>query len=248
MKKQGANRSNFNLSFSLFFRGFFISFPTYRLSFARMKKALILWGGWTGHEPEEMAALFSSELKKEGFDVEVENSLVPLEKAEHLQSYDLIFPCWTMGSVSEKEVSALSEAIASGVGLGGFHGGMGDAFRGAIDYEWMVGGLFVGHPYIGDYEVSLTGCQSPITEGMPETFSYHSEQYYMLVDPGNDVLAETVYHHDGRRAIMPVVWTKTWGKGRVFYSALGHKAREFSDYPEVKAMTLRGLKWAARLL
>ncbi|HAU36730.1 MAG TPA: hypothetical protein DCX07_03305, partial [Phycisphaerales bacterium] len=125
------------------------------------------------------------------------------------------------------------------------HGGAGDAFRGNVGYEWMVGGIFAGHPHVGDYEVRLTGRKHVITDGLPKTFPYKSEQYYMLVDPGNEVLAETVYTHEGRQVVMPVIWTKAWGKGRVFYSSLGHVAQEFRDYPHVLAMTVRGMKWAA---
>jgi len=131
------------------------------------------------------------------------------------------------------------------VGLGGTHGGMGDAFRGNLEYEWMVGGHFVGHPHVGDYRVRLTAVDHEIVAGMPSEFSYRSEQYYMMVDPGINVLAETLYLHEGRRCIMPVVWTRNWGRGRVFYSALGHRPQEFLDFPEVRQMTLRGLVWAA---
>ncbi len=132
------------------------------------------------------------------------------------------------------------------VRLAGVHGGMGDAFRGNLGYQWMVGGQFVGHPHVGDYFVQLAAAKSPITAGMKKRFKYHSEQYYMLVDPAIAVLAETTYDLDGHKVKMPVVWTKPHGKGRVFYSALGHRYEEFVKFPEVLAMTTRGLLWAAR--
>ena len=210
------------------------------------KSALLMWGGWDGHTPKETTAIMADELKKNGFAVRVESSLAPLEDKEALKKLNLIVPCWTMGEMSDAQWGGLSEAVASGVGLGGVHGGMGDAFRGRIEYQWMVGGQFLGHPYVGKYTVNVIDVDSPITHGMPKHFEYDSEQYYMQVDPGMRVLANTIYEHEGRRAVMPVVWTKSWGQGRVFYSALGHSADELKKYPEVIALTTRGLLWAAK--
>lgn len=210
-----------------------------------MKKALIIWGGWDGHEPKETSEIFAAGLEARGFKVRLEESLSVLEDTRALKRLDLIVPNWTMGVLSPKQLKGLNAAVSAGVGLGGAHGGMGDAFRGCTDYEWMVGGHFVSHPHVGDYWVSLTGARSPITQGMKGRFKYCSEQYYMVMDPGVSVLAETVYQHAGKRVKMPVMWTKSWGKGRVFYSALGHVAQEYLDYPDVLELTLRGMVWAA---
>ena len=76
-----------------------------------------------------------------------------------------------------------------------------------------------------------------------------SEQYYMHVDPSNEVLATTTF--SGEHApwiagvVMPVVWKRKHGEGRVFYSSLGHVASEF-DVPEMRTIVKRGLLWAAR--
>lgn len=209
-----------------------------------MKKALIVWGGWDGHTPREAAELFDKDLKAKGWDVRVEDNLSPLADVEYLKTLDLITPIWTMGQMTPEQGKGLDEAVKSGVGLGGFHGGMGDAFRGNLGFEWMVGGLFVGHPHVGKYTVRLTK-KSPITSGLKKSFTYESEQYYMMTDPGNNVLATTTYKHAGSTCVMPVIWTKKWGKGRVFYSALGHSAAEFVKYPDVRAMTVAGMLWAA---
>lgn len=211
-----------------------------------MKKALIIYGGWDGHDPEKCAQIFASALESHGVNVKVSDTLDALNDAEKVKTYDLITPIWTMGEMDKKQTENLLNAIKAGCGLGGFHGGMGDAFRGNIDYEWAVGGIFVGHPYIGDYTVRLTGNPHEITAGLPLEFPYNSEKYYMLTDPGIHVLADTLYDHDGRRTVMPVVWTRSLGNGKVFYSALGHQAQEFTDYPQVKDMTVKGLLWAMR--
>lgn len=211
-----------------------------------MKNALIFYGGWEGHEPDAVSQFFAEALEQRDFAVTRSDRLDCLDDAEALLGFDLIMPCWTMGELSETRFKNLEAAISAGVGLGGFHGGMGDAFRGNLWYQWLVGGQFLQHPEPRDYTVRLTSVDHPVTDGMPQRFDYHSEIYYMIVDPANIVLAETDYHSNGRDFVVPVVWVKPWGKGKVFYSALGHQRQEFIDYPEVTNMTLRGLQWAAR--
>lgn len=211
-----------------------------------MKKALIVYGGWDGHQPREVSEVFESAMKKKGFEVARSDKLDPLADAAAMAKLDLVVPIWTMGQMSDEQWKGLNEAVRAGLGVAGFHGGMGDAFRGNLEYQWMAGGQFVGHPHVGEYTVRMTGVKSPITDGLPSMFPYKSEQYYQIVDPGVTVLADTLYEYDGRRTLMPCVWTKTWGKGKVFYSALGHSAKEFTDYPHVLEMTVRGMLWAAR--
>jgi len=210
--------------------------------------ALIIWGGWAGHQPESIARLIAGELRRAGFDCVLQNSLSCLDDTNRLKEFSLIVPCWTMGELTPEQGKSLQEAVKSGVGLGGAHGGMGDAFRGNLDYEWMVGGHFVGHPHVGDYTVRIRDFSSPVTAGLPAIFAVHSEQYYLLVDPAVDVLADTEYVYEGRSCAMPVAWTRPWGNGRVFYSALGHCPEDFSRCPEALALTVRGLLWAAGAL
>jgi len=213
-----------------------------------MKKSLFLSGGWDGHQPEKIVRLFSGELQKAGFSTDIESSLDVLADTARLATYDLIFPCWTMGALTKEQSEGLVAAVRGGAGLGGIHGGMGDAFRGNLDFEWMVGGHFVGHPHVGGYTVRIRDFASPITQGLPGTFAYHSEQYYMMVDPAVHVLADTEYVYEGRGCAMPVAWVRPWGNGRIFYCALGHEPAEFEKFPEALALTLRGLLWTARVL
>ena len=211
------------------------------------KSALVIWGGWDGHTPKATAEIIAGKLEQNGFDVRVENALTPLEDVAAMQKLNLIVPMWTMGELSNEQWAGLHQAVHdAGVGIAGVHGGMGDAFRGRVEYQWLVGGQFLGHPYVGAYTVELTTEDNPITKGMPRSFVYNSEQYYMGIDPAINLLAWTSYEFEGRKCKMPVVWTKAWGQGRVFYSALGHVAEEFRKYPDVLEMTIRGMLWAAR--
>ena len=157
-----------------------------------MKKALILFGGWPGHQPAECAELFTRELSRRGFSVAASDSLAPLDNPDYLSACSLIVPLWTMGTITDDQAKNLVAAVQSGVGLGGFHGGMGDAFRGSLAYQWMVGGQFVSHPdNVKEYTVHITDRSDPIMQGIAD-FTVNTEQYYMLVDPLNHVLATSV--------------------------------------------------------
>jgi uncharacterized protein len=215
-----------------------------------MKNALIFHGGWAGHEPAGCAKLFAAKLAERGFSVEVSDTLDCLNDAARLAKLSLIVPIWTMGTPTEQQVKNLVGAVREGTGLAGFHGGMADAFRGAIEYQWAVGGQFVAHPDgMKEYVVRVVNRDDPVMRGLGD-FRVKTEQYYMLVDPRNDVLATTTFQCTTapwvNGIVMPVIWKKMHGTGRVFYSALGHGPKEFLDVPEQLELTLRGMAWAAR--
>jgi type 1 glutamine amidotransferase len=213
-----------------------------------MREALIVWGGWSGHEPEQGAKIVGGMLEEEGFKVYIENTTEAFADPA-IADMSLIVPIYTMSKIEKEEVDNLTRAVQGGVGLGGFHGGMGDAFRDSVSYQFMCGGQWVAHPgNVIDYRVNIVRRDDPITQGLAD-FDYRSEQYYMHVDPSNEVLATTTFsgeHADWIEGVsMPVVWKRRHGKGRVFYSSLGHVAKEF-EVPEMRTMLRRGLVWAAR--
>jgi type 1 glutamine amidotransferase len=215
------------------------------------KKALVNWGGWPGHEPEQVSELFADLLRETGFVVKVVSDLDVYCDEIYMKSLNLIVPVWTMSSITEKQENGLLDAIHNGVGVGGWHGPMGDSFRQNPKYQWMVGGQWVAHPgNIIPYEVNIVKKDDPIVTDISD-FQIVSEQYYMHVDPGNEVLATTTFSGMQGDApwiagtVMPVVWKRMYGKGRVFYSSLGHVLSDF-EVPEVRELTRRGLLWAAR--
>ncbi|WP_337102744.1 ThuA domain-containing protein [Paenibacillus sp. YIM B09110] len=216
-----------------------------------MKKALIVWGGWDGHQPKEVAGIFQEVLEKEGFEVEVSDKLEAFEDGEKLKALDLIVPVWTMGRIDQKLVDNVSAAVQSGVGLAGCHGGMCDSFRENVDWQFMTGGQWVAHPGNDgvEYVVNMRNSTSALTEDM-EDFTVKSEQYYLHVDPAVEVLATTRFpitpgpHSLNKAVDMPVVWTKRWGVGRVYYNALGHQAN-IVEIDSVKELMRRGFLWCA---
>lgn len=213
-----------------------------------MKSALIVWGGWDGHQPQQSAEFFAAGLRAEGYHVELSPTLDAFRDTAKLQTLNLIVPVWTMGTITDEQARGLLDAVAGGVGVAGWHGCMGDSFRQNTEYQWMVGGQWVAHPgNIMPYTVNIVNHDDPITAGLND-FNVHTEQYYMHVDPSNEVLATTIF--SGEHApwiagtVMPVVWKRRWGHGKVFFCSLGHHTSDF-DVPEARAIMQRGMLWAS---
>ena len=217
-----------------------------------MKKALIVQGGWDGHEPQLTSARFKRLLEKHGFEATISDTLEVFADEEMLKSLDLIVACWTSDQIDHKLTQNVARAVGMGVGLAGCHGGMCDAFRNDTEWQFMTGGQWVSHPG-GDgieYMVSINHGSSPITEGIAD-FKVKSEHYYLHIDPAIEVLATTrfpevpYYHISNKPVEMPTAWTKFWGNGRIFYTALGHHDDVFDDSPEAELLMERGMLWAA---
>jgi uncharacterized protein len=211
------------------------------------KRALFVYGGWEGHEPAKCRDLWVPWLEGQGFEVQVSANHDPYADAALMGRLDLVVQTWTMGTIAKEPLRGLVEAVRGGLGFAGWHGGIVDAYRQETDYQFMVGGQFVAHPGgMIDFTVHVADPQDPIMAGIAD-FKVRTEQYYMHVDPNNRVLATTAFTGEHASwiagATMPVVWKRLHGKGRVFFSALGHQASDFS-VREVGEITRRGLLWA----
>jgi uncharacterized protein len=215
-------------------------------------RALVVRGGWVGHEPIETTDRVVPLLEEAGFKVEVSGTLEIYADAAVMREVDLIVQCWTMGEIGPEQLHGLLSAVSSGAGLTGWHGGLCDSFRAATEYQFMTGGQWVAHPGGKvDYEVNFIKAlaSDPVISGLQD-FRLHSEQYYMHVDPSNIVLATTTFPGTDdapwtKGCVMPVVWKRTYGEGKIFYTALGHDAADF-DVPQIPELILRGSLWASR--
>ena len=215
------------------------------------KRALITWGGWMGHEPDKVAALFATDLRDAGFEVQVTDSLACFDDAAALADLSLIVPVWTMSTIEKHQSQNVADVVAAGVGLAGCHGGMCDAFRNDVLWQFMTGAQWVAHPGNDgvEYRVRMVG-DDPLTAGIGD-FDVKTEQYYLHVDPAVKVHAVCDFpvvdgpHAANGPVAMPVGFTKMWGVGRVYYNALGHQARVI-DHGPARDMIRRGMLWAAR--
>jgi type 1 glutamine amidotransferase len=171
-----------------------------------------------------------------------------------LKSLHLIIPCWTMGEIEKPLAHNVALAVASGVGMAGCHGGMCDAFRGSVEWQFVTGGNWVCHPGRDgiNYTVNIHNSSSPITEGLSD-FKVCSEHYYLHYDPAVEVLASTLFpsyvdyyqHHQQAGHDAGGLDQEFW-PGRVFYCSLGHHDDVFDNSPTAEVLMHRGMVWAAR--
>ncbi|HEV7300248.1 MAG TPA: ThuA domain-containing protein [Tepidisphaeraceae bacterium] len=215
--------------------------------------ALIVWGGWDGHQPKQVAEIFERVLKQDGFTVEMSDTLDAFKNVGSMNDLRLIVPVWTMGKLANEQGEPVFKAVReNGVGIAGCHGGMCDSFRENTEWQFMTGGQWVSHPGNDGtkYRVKVLNTGNEITQGIGD-FDVSSEQYYMHVDPAARVLATTEMpvadgpHVPNGKFDMPVVWTKYYGKGKVFYNSLGHQANIVEAEPCLTLMR-RGFNWAAK--
>jgi hypothetical protein len=229
---------------------------------AQPRRALVVRGGWAGHQPVEATDLFIPFLVEHGFAVEVHADPAAYADTAFLAGVDLIVQCVTMGSIRAEELAGLRAAVEAGTGLAGWHGGIVDSYRGEPDYLQLVGGQFAAHPGrppeertggAGDnfvaHAVTIIDPTHPITSGVPD-FELVTEQYWMLTDGYIDVLATTTQRRRPgdpwhREVVSPAVWTRRWGAGRVFVATPGHDVDVLRD-PNVNLIVGRGLLWASR--
>jgi type 1 glutamine amidotransferase len=221
-------------------------------------------GGWDGHQPVETTDSFVPFLERSGFSVRVEESTAVYADAEVMASIDLIVQAETMTSIEPAELAGLVGAVLAGTGLAGWHGGIADSYRASADYLHLVGGQFAHHAGIdpalrtGDqsdnyllHTISIVPDRSdhPIVAGLAD-FELVTEQYWVLGDGYNDVLATTTiaareFDAWSRAVVVPAVWTRQWGAGRIFVCTPGHRL-EVLDDPNVRTIVERGLLWASR--
>ncbi|MFF2453171.1 ThuA domain-containing protein [Isoptericola sp. NPDC058082] len=228
------------------------------------RRALVVRGGWDGHQPEAATDLFLPFLREQGFEVRVETDNEVYADADAMAATDLVLQCVTMSQISGPALQGLRAAVEAGTGLAGWHGGIADSYRNSSDYLQLVGGQFATHPgkephlRHGDqtdnylrHTIELTdlGREHAITAGLDDV-ELETEQYWVLHDDLIDVLATTTHpapdwHPWHRPVTSPAVWTRQWGAGRVFVATPGHSA-DVLENPTVRTIVERGLLWASR--
>jgi type 1 glutamine amidotransferase len=218
------------------------------------RKALVVWGGWDGHTPEQSVNVFIPWLQDNGFEVEVSKTLDVYLDAKKMIELSLIVQCWTGGQITGEQSNGLRKAVESGVGLAGWHGGIIDSFRNDTEYQFMTGGQWVAHPgnCVPSFTVNVTDKHHEITRGISDFELTNSEQYYIHYDPGVKVLCtSTLTGEYGDKTqyvagtVMPFAYTRGWGKGRVFVACWGHTYKDF-EVTQAREIMQRALLWAAK--
>jgi len=229
------------------------------------RQALVVRGGWVGHAPVQATDMFIPFLRDHGYRIRIEDAPDVYADAGYMAGVDLIVQCYTMGVITDAALRGLRAAIAAGTGMAGWHGGIADSYRNSSDYLQLVGGQFACHPgrdpaliteprqednYV-PYRVNLrsSAADHPITRGLAD-FDLVSEQYWVLHDQYIDILATTTqrvrpWDQWHREITSPAIWTRDWGKGRIFVTTPGHTL-DVLQHPTVRTIIERGLLWASR--
>jgi uncharacterized protein len=227
-------------------------------------RALVVRGGWEGHQPVKATEMFLPFLESHGYAVRIEESPAVYADAEEMARTDLIVQCMTMSEIARDQLDGLRAAVAAGTGFTGWHGGIADSYRNSSDYLQLIGGQFATHPskepglcghgqednYL-PYRVDITelGREHPITAGIAD-FDLETEQYWVLHDDLIDVLATTTHpvrpwHPWHRPIVSPAIWTRQWGDGRIVVTTPGHSLDVLEDV-NVRTVIERGMRWATR--
>jgi type 1 glutamine amidotransferase len=203
-----------------------------------MKKALLIWGGWDGHKPLEVADRIGAELEKRNYEVTKTSHFGCLLNEEELYSYDVIVPIWSCGIKSDIYLNELADAIKSGIGLATFHGGIN--WFDQDEYYRIIGGFYLHDTKCESYEVVIANKDHIITKGQSD-FEIYNEKYFLQVDPTNDILASANFSG----IEMPIAWTRSYGKGQVFYTTFAHQPEDLFGNNSLE-MLLNGIEWCTR--
>lgn len=230
-----------------------------------MKRALIVRGGWDGHQPVETSESIIPFLVSHGYEVRVEESAAVYADRDYLPTADVVVQVNTMNVIEKDELAGLIAAVRAGTGMAGWHGGIADSYRDSPDYLHLIGGQFAHHPpraprdqldgrpddYFVAHTINIVPAKAdhPIVAGIGD-FDLTTEQYWVLSDSYNEVLATTTVaarHFDAwtQPVVVPAIWTRQWGLGRVFAATPGH-GLDVLDDPRVRTIVERGMLWASR--
>ncbi|CAM5285111.1 hypothetical protein STENM223S_11490 [Streptomyces tendae] len=219
----------------------------------RTRKALVVRGGWEGHDPVGCTEEVMPALERAGFEIAVAEDLAVYEDADVLAATDLVVHSWSEGGLTADQEANLVGAVEAGTGFAGWHGGVVATNVADPRYLRMVGGRFLWHPE-GFQKFTVRIAAAPdrdgaITEGIAD-YDVETEHYWVLTDSLNTVLATSVLTPEAADpwdgpVEFPVVWTRRWGAGRVFVCTLGHRVADLR-VPQTAAIVRRGLVWAAR--
>lgn len=212
-------------------------------------RILLLVGGSHHDDPDMRATLTEFLGKPEGFSVTMSEELDVLTK-ENLENYDVIINTTTDREPEDEQHYALLEAVAGGKGFIAVHGGVA-TFWNSDAYFAMIGCKIYGKDR-KDREVGFTvkvdipselpkgwkTVDHPISWGI-ENFHSQDELFTLEGD-------QTQWHVIARADGNPVMFTKTFGKGRVFVNVLGHDAKELGR-PTSQTLMVNAVEWVCGL-
>jgi uncharacterized protein len=203
------------------------------------------------HESEDIIEELGS---ANGFDVIITHKAEKYITPENLKNLDVII-FYTTGELplSNEQKAAFLNFIRSGKGFVGIHSAT-DTFYNWPEYGEMIGGYFDGHPWTQNDTVSINASdrKNPITKHWEESFKLTEEIYQfkefnrekVTVTMSLDTANTDMTKKGVKAKEFPVTWLRDYGKGRVFYTSLGHRPEVWRDQ-RYQTMIVNAMKWAA---
>jgi type 1 glutamine amidotransferase len=206
---------------------------------------MILNGGWPDHNPEGIGDFLETCIGP-GYQISRASNLNVL-RPDILSGVDVLVLSWTFGEITDEQTQALIDSVQGGMGLMAWHGAT-SAFLANRPYKFLLGGQFVDHPGGEHVAYRVHFSDDPLTKGIAD-IDVATEQNYYLIDPSVKIVAKTHIQSKEKPWIygieVPVVWTRHWGTGKVFYCALGH-TKDDIDSPSIRELIARAVRWLSR--
>jgi hypothetical protein len=174
---------------------------------------------------------------------------------ENLKNYAAVM-FYTTGELpfTEEEKAALVDFLKSGRGFVGVHSATDTLYEWGV-YHQIIGGYFNNHPWHQQVTVEVVDPNSKLVNSLGKSFQINDEIYQigdfraddshvlLRLDPASVDLTKPNVHR--RYYGWPIAWTRTFGKGRVYYNSLGHEPAVWDD-PRYQDMILKAIQWVMR--
>ncbi len=191
------------------------------------------------HRPADRAAQLIPVMYDRGINVTYTEKLSDLSP-DTLKKYDALIVYANIDAIEPSQNQALLDYVAAGGGFVPLHCAS-YCFRNASDYVSLVGAQFKSHG-TGEFNTTTVDAEHPITKGL-EPFRTWDETYVHSQHNERDRhVLQTRREGSGEE---PWTWTRTHGKGRVFYTAYGHDGRTWGQ-PAFHDLIERGIRWASQ--
>lgn len=168
-----------------------------------------------------------------------------------LAGVDAVFFANTTGNLGIADLPAFLEWIAGGKGFLGAHSAA-DTYHESPEYLAMLGGEFLTHGAVVEAEVRVDDAAHPAVAHLAPRFRM-TDEWYRFRPAGSGLAMLLSFDRSpadgvgtaGEAVTLPVAWHKPFGSGRVFYTAMGHRAEVWND-PRFRTHLREAVRWATR--
>lgn len=164
--------------------------------------------------------------------------------ADGLDKYQTVLFYTDVGELTSEQETGLLNYIESGGGFFGLHTAAA-SFRDSEGYHGMLNGFFDGHSPYMDFTVNVSVADHPISQGLAD-YEVKDELYYLKHNPDSSHHLMSAYDHTKDETHV-MAFHHTYGKGRVFYYALGHDMVVLEN-PSFQEVIRRGVMWVGNRL